>query len=333
MFRHEPVDDRSDLYACGVVLFRMLAGRLPYNETQPQALWGERYAEREKPVERPRVRSFEPFVSEALDACVAKALRLDPAARYQSAEEMQRALLQIEADEFGGRTAGADTPAEIPVVAPTTDRRPSAASGAAVSPGPPRRRRIWLTAAIGAAAVLAGATLYWLGTLAGTARTAAPSGPPPDAALAAAGDTTSPPEAAAAVERVAAATDPANGADAGAPAAPTAAGEDVAPPVAAADAPPAGAPVAVATAEEDAADAGPAPPAGDTVHFSFEGVPAGSRGMIAGREFDPAVGVDVRRSGRRVMLFITPGDDGLQPWRSGVVPSQDRVLRPHFPRR
>ncbi len=80
----EAVDERADVYAMGLILFEMLAGRRPFNEPPAnvplaQAL-EEMIAVRRHP---PSLRSHSPKVPWSLDALVAKCLSLDPANRYQ----------------------------------------------------------------------------------------------------------------------------------------------------------------------------------------------------------------------------------------------------------
>jgi eukaryotic-like serine/threonine-protein kinase len=80
-------DERSDLYALGIMLCELVTGRLPYKGDTPTATLLKHLAE---PV--PMVRQVNPNVPEAVESVIAKALSKKPEARYQSAEELSLAL-------------------------------------------------------------------------------------------------------------------------------------------------------------------------------------------------------------------------------------------------
>ena len=83
----EMVDYRTDLYALGVVLYQMLAGRAPFQSTTPHAtLHAVIY---EPP---PPLRQLRPDLTPALESVVMKSISKQPADRYQSGGEMVAAL-------------------------------------------------------------------------------------------------------------------------------------------------------------------------------------------------------------------------------------------------
>jgi len=88
--RGQNVDPRADLYAIGVILFRMFTGRLPFSGGIIEILRGHL----ETPPPRPS--EFNPGVPRELEAIILTALEKDPARRFASAEEFLLALDPIE---------------------------------------------------------------------------------------------------------------------------------------------------------------------------------------------------------------------------------------------
>ncbi|MEM9493332.1 MAG: protein kinase, partial [Myxococcota bacterium] len=86
----EHVDHRSDLFACGVVLFELLTGtRLFASRTIDELLHKVCIAE------LPRMDQHNPNLPEDLQAIVYKALQRDPEQRYQSAAALHDALFEF----------------------------------------------------------------------------------------------------------------------------------------------------------------------------------------------------------------------------------------------
>ena len=99
-------DARSDVYSLGVVLYEMLTGRPPYTGDSPMSVAFQHVS-----TEAPAPTSLNPDVPPSLDAVVTKAMRKDPTARYQTADEMRSDLLLVLKGEEVGM------PAPLPVVA------------------------------------------------------------------------------------------------------------------------------------------------------------------------------------------------------------------------
>jgi serine/threonine-protein kinase len=110
-----PIDARTDVYALGVLLYRLLTGRPPFEERNLAALTRQHL---EDPAPRP---SRVAAVSPALDAVVLRCLAKRPEHRFDSAKAFVAAL----GDALGRGAGGADStrPAPSPGVAIYVDVR------------------------------------------------------------------------------------------------------------------------------------------------------------------------------------------------------------------
>jgi len=86
-----PVDARADLYAVGMILYYMLARRLPFSGTDYEI----RHAVVEKPPPPPRTLAPTALVPAALEMLVLRALAKDPADRFARAEDFDDALVEL----------------------------------------------------------------------------------------------------------------------------------------------------------------------------------------------------------------------------------------------
>jgi eukaryotic-like serine/threonine-protein kinase len=142
----------SDLYSIGVMLYEMLAGRLPFDGDSAVAIALKHLSEPPAPISQ-----WRPDVHPALEAVVMAALAKDPAHRWQSAEDLAAALEAARAQIESGANGGQDTAAFGAILPP-----PAAPVATAVAePEEEKRERRWWWWAIGALALaLLGVLLY-----------------------------------------------------------------------------------------------------------------------------------------------------------------------------
>jgi eukaryotic-like serine/threonine-protein kinase len=116
------VDAPADVYALAVVGYEMLAGAQPFQGATPHALLAAHLVDEPRPI-----RELRPEVPQRLEAALGRALAKRPEDRFETARGFRDAI--------------------APRVA---------------APPPPRARRVWVAAALGAVAVAAGAAVLVL---------------------------------------------------------------------------------------------------------------------------------------------------------------------------
>ena len=85
--RGEPVDERADLYAVGVIFYRLLTGRLPFDADSTVIILQKHVSERPTALRAHR-RDLPPWC----DSIVQRAMAKRPAERFQTASEFRTAL-------------------------------------------------------------------------------------------------------------------------------------------------------------------------------------------------------------------------------------------------
>ncbi len=116
--RGETVDNRSDIYSAGTLLYELLTGRPPFIGDSPVSVAYQHVRSVPTPPSE-----LDPEITEAMDSIVLKALEKDPADRYQTAKEMR--------DDIGRLLDGQPVEASLPTKVLSGDTAPTRALGAA----------------------------------------------------------------------------------------------------------------------------------------------------------------------------------------------------------
>ena len=83
-------DERTDVYALGIVLYELLTSRCPFQAETPAAILIKQVQD---PLPRPK--TFAPDVPENVEAVIFKALAKDPSLRFQTMQEFIRAMNDV----------------------------------------------------------------------------------------------------------------------------------------------------------------------------------------------------------------------------------------------
>jgi len=145
------LDERSDLYAVGVILYQMTTGHLPFDGANSMEVLTRHVNEPPVP---PRQRQPDAPISEAMERLILRALSKDPAKRPQTAEQFREELLAVPGQALAAARAATPPRSVAPVAAEAT-------------PAVRRSKALWIVAAataalliVGVAAAVAGPVRY-----------------------------------------------------------------------------------------------------------------------------------------------------------------------------
>lgn len=108
------VDERSDVYSLGAVIYEMLTGDAPFDGDSNIAVIARRFTE---PPPSPRTKRAD--VHEAVDELVRRAMAFEPSARYASAAELGDAIERVAraADDLDAANTSREIAREVPSIA------------------------------------------------------------------------------------------------------------------------------------------------------------------------------------------------------------------------
>jgi len=147
----QPLDARSDLYALGLLLYRMLSGELPFSGSNTQEVMTSRLVQAPRPLEE--AMGGEPL-PEGLADLVGALLAREREHRLSRAEVVAGVLEELRAALTAPVAAAAGSAA-----AP----EPGHPSGQRVRAGPPRRLGWAVAGVVGCAGFAAAAAFWWMG--------------------------------------------------------------------------------------------------------------------------------------------------------------------------
>src|SRR6266571_355890 len=162
-----PVDQTSDLYSVGVVLYELLTGVVPFSGDTPVEIAMKHLSSAPEPPSAKRAE-----IPRDLDLVVLRALAKDPADRYQSAEEMDADLARVArgvsvspaTEEAATAIISRPPPTAVTEIKPRTrETVPYAPPAAYYDYEEPRRRALWpwfVALLFVAAAIVGGYFLY-----------------------------------------------------------------------------------------------------------------------------------------------------------------------------
>jgi TonB family protein len=117
----ERVDNRTDLYSLGVVLYKMVAGRMPFAADSPQSYFMKQVSEEVLPITPP---GEPPVIPPEVEQYILKLLRKNRNERFSSAAEALEHLSMISARHTTGALPQPPLPAAAPLPPPFAEEEP-----------------------------------------------------------------------------------------------------------------------------------------------------------------------------------------------------------------
>jgi hypothetical protein len=109
----EKLDGRADIYAVGVVFFRMLTAQLPFKADSGISMAHKQVHDSPTPVRRLRME-----LPPACEDIITRSLAKSPADRFQTAEDFRAALASLGGSVANGSSASIAVPSPVPASAP-----------------------------------------------------------------------------------------------------------------------------------------------------------------------------------------------------------------------
>ncbi|WP_041313689.1 Stk1 family PASTA domain-containing Ser/Thr kinase [Heliomicrobium modesticaldum] len=162
-----PVDEKSDIYALGVVMYELLSGQLPFQGETPIAVALQQIQEQPQALSVLNHR-----VPPALEQVVLRAMEKEPARRYGNARAFRQDLERVFTGQVAGRLPHADddsptvrldgAAARIDAELAATERKEEGKGARRADPGKGKRSwGVWAAGLLTAVLLLASLTFAW----------------------------------------------------------------------------------------------------------------------------------------------------------------------------